>query len=99
MNFRAYEKAIDGLESAFIGYAVKANHNLHVLKHLASLGSGAVLVSGNELRIALMAGFEPSKIVFNGNGKTIADLELAIEKEVLVNIDSEFDLEHIIKAS
>jgi diaminopimelate decarboxylase len=69
------------------------------LKFLASLGSGAVLVSGNELRVALIAGFDPAKIVFNGNGKTLEDLYLAVDCEVLVNIDSEFDLEHIIEAS
>ena len=69
---------------------------MHVLRHLASMGSGAVLVSGNEIRVALEAGFLPSKMVLNGNGKTQEDLELAVQNEILVNIDSEFDLEHII---
>jgi diaminopimelate decarboxylase len=70
LNFNAYKQAIEGLDSAFIGYAVKANNNLNVLKHLASMGSGAVLVSGNEIRVAIHAGFSPEKMVFNGNGKT-----------------------------
>ena len=98
-NLEAYKEALKGLDSAFIGYAVKANHNLHILRYLASLGSGAVLVSGNELKIALLAGFDPSKMVFNGNGKMLHELELAVKNNVLVNIDSEFDLEHIIQAS
>ena len=68
-NFQNYVEAIDGLESAFVGYAVKANNNMNVLKYLAGLGSGAVLVSGNEIRVALLAGFKTSKMVFNGNGK------------------------------
>lgn len=42
-------------------YAVKANNNLHILKHLQSLGSGAVLVSGNELHLAVAAGFDPTR--------------------------------------
>ncbi len=42
-------------------YAVKANNNLHILKHLQSLGSGAVLVSGNELHLAIAAGFDPTR--------------------------------------
>jgi diaminopimelate decarboxylase len=63
------------------------------------MGSGAVLVSGNELRVAILAGFLPSKMVFNGNGKTVEDIQLAVKHEVLVNIDSEFDLEHIITAA
>ena len=99
LNFENYVKAIAGLESAFIGYAVKANNNMNVLRHLASLGSGAVLVSGNEIRVALKAGFLPSKMVFNGNGKSQEDLNLAVDNKILVNIDSEFDLEHIIQAA
>jgi len=69
---------------------------MHVLRYLASLGSGAVLVSGNELKTAIKAGFDTKKMVFNGNGKMLHELEYAVENDVLVNIDSEFDLEHII---
>jgi diaminopimelate decarboxylase len=39
------------------------------MRYLAGLGCGAVLVSGNELRTAILAGFDLNKIVFNGNGK------------------------------
>jgi hypothetical protein len=59
-NYRAYQQALQGLES-IIGYAVKANNNFLAMKHLQGLGSGAVLVSGNELRVALQAGFDPSR--------------------------------------
>ena len=52
-NFLDYEEALAGLDSAFVGYAVKANNNMNVLMHLANLGSGAVLVSGNEIRVAM----------------------------------------------
>ncbi|VAI55444.1 unnamed protein product [Triticum turgidum subsp. durum] len=58
-NFTAYDKALQGLRS-IVGYAVKANNNLSVLQLLRGLGCGAVLVSGNELRLALRAGFDPS---------------------------------------
>lgn len=68
-NFNAYKNALEGLDSAFIGYAVKANHNMHILRYLAGLGCGAVLVSGNELKTAIKAGFDTEKMVFNGNGK------------------------------
>ena len=67
-NYSAYQTALEGIES-IIGYAIKANNNLTILKHLRELGSGAVLVSGNELRIALAAGFDPKRTVLNGNGK------------------------------
>lgn len=97
-NYTAYQTALEGVES-IIGYAIKANNNLTILKHLCELGSGAVLVSGNELRIALAAGFDPKRTVLNGNGKTISELILAAEHEVMINIDSEFDLEHVREAA
>lgn len=68
-NYLAYEHALEGIDS-FIGYAIKANHNFNLLKHLASMGCGAVLVSGCELQTALLAGFNRRKMVFNGNGKS-----------------------------
>ena len=87
-----------GVES-IIGYAIKANNNLAVLQHLRELGSGAVLVSGNELRIALAAGFDPERTVLNGNGKTLPELVFAAQHGVMINIDSEFDLNHIQQAA
>ncbi|WOK94187.1 hypothetical protein Cni_G02889 [Canna indica] len=58
-NVEAYKEALQGLRSV-IGYAIKANNNLKILEHLQGLGCGAVLVSGNELRLALRAGFDPT---------------------------------------
>ena len=97
-NYRAYEAALKGIES-IIGYAIKANNNLAILRHLRELGSGAVLVSGNELHIALAAGFEPDRMVLNGNGKTLPELILAAQHGVMINVDSEFDFKHIQQAA
>jgi diaminopimelate decarboxylase len=62
-NFKAYEQAMGDLPH-IIGYAVKANNNLELLRHLSSLSSGAVLVSGNELQVAKAAGFDTTKCEF-----------------------------------
>lgn len=97
-NFEAYKQALDGLDS-IIGYAIKANNNLNIVKMFRDLGSGAVLVSGNELRLAKMAGMDMTKTVFNGNGKTHPELVLAVKSGCLINIDSEFDLRHIAIAA
>ncbi|WCJ38133.1 Diaminopimelate decarboxylase 1 chloroplastic [Euphorbia peplus] len=97
-NLEAYKDALEGL-SSIIGYAIKANNNLKILEHLRMLGCGAVLVSGNELRLALRAGFDPTKCIFNGNGKLLEDLVLAAQEGVFVNVDSEFDLENIVAAA
>ncbi|GMP51168.1 hypothetical protein CsSME_00017510 [Camellia sinensis var. sinensis] len=61
-NFQAYRDALVGLDS-IIGYTIKANNNLKILEHLRKLGFGAVLVSGNELRLALHAGFDLTRCV------------------------------------
>ncbi|KAK6143454.1 hypothetical protein DH2020_023802 [Rehmannia glutinosa] len=97
-NVEAYKEALEGLNS-IIGYAIKANNNLKILEHLQKLGCGAVLVSGNELKLALRAGFDPTRCVFNGNGKSLEDLVVAAQEGVFVNIDSEFDLENIVAAA
>ena len=97
-NYTAYSTALAGLDS-LIGYAVKANNNLPILKHLCKLGSGAVLVSGNELALALEAGFDPARTIFNGNGKLPAELAAAVAAGTLINIDSEFDLHHLAAAA
>ncbi|MQL68174.1 hypothetical protein Taro_000499 [Colocasia esculenta] len=60
-NFETYREALEGLKSV-IGYAIKANNNLKILEHLRQLRCGAVLVSGNELGLALRAGFDPTKL-------------------------------------
>ena len=40
-----------------------------------------------------------NKIVFNGNGKMLNELFGAVKYGVLINIDSDFDLDHIIEAA
>jgi diaminopimelate decarboxylase len=59
-NYTSYKEAMESLPY-IIGYAVKANNNLRIMQHLQNLGSGAVLVSGNELKLAQSAGFDTTK--------------------------------------
>jgi diaminopimelate decarboxylase len=93
-NSDAYDQARPGFPM-IISYAVKANGNLHILKLLHQLGCWVTLVSGGELHLALAAGFNPSQMILNGNGKTFPELALAIEQGSLINIDSNFDFKHI----
>jgi diaminopimelate decarboxylase len=76
-------------ERPLICYAVKANSNLAVLRHFASLGAGADVVSEGELRRALVAGVPPGRIVFSGVGKTGAELEAALSADIhQINVES-----------
>jgi len=65
-----------------LAFAVKANPNLAVLRHLARLGLGADVASAGELRHALRAGFDPERLVFTGPGKRDEELAAAVDAGV-----------------
>jgi diaminopimelate decarboxylase len=78
---------------ALVCYAMKANSNQAVVKTLAGLGAGADVVSGGELKRALLAGIPPQKIMFSGVGKTEAEIAAAVDAGILcVNVESEPEL-------
>ncbi|AZG71948.1 diaminopimelate decarboxylase [Shewanella livingstonensis] len=79
-----------------ICYAVKANSNLAVLNVLARLGSGFDIVSGGELSRVLQAGGDPNKVVFSGVGKTVAEMEQALNIGIYCfNVESSAELEQL----
>ena len=79
-----------------IHYAVKANANAKVLKHIQKNGLGADCVSGGEIEAALAAGFSPKGIVFAGVGKSDWEIRLALEKGIACfNVESVPELEVI----
>ena len=81
-------------------YAVKANTNPALLKRARAHGLGAEVSSGGELRLALDAGFDPAKLVLNGNGKTAAELAYAIRSGIgLVSADSPAELARLDQAA
>jgi len=88
---KAYKETF---KDADFHYALKANGNLSILKILKDEGFGADIVSGGELRKALKAGIEPSKIVYAGVGKTIDELKMAIEANIkMFNVESPMELD------
>jgi diaminopimelate decarboxylase len=77
-------------------YAFKANSTLAIARLLRGLGSGADANSGGEIEVALRAGFIPPQIVFTGVGKTLPELEQAVDLGVKsINAESEGELERI----
>ncbi len=92
-HYKVFSKAFYGLD-AMVCYAMKANSNQAVLKTLARLGAGADVVSGGELRRALAAGIPAERIVFSGVGKTVAEMDFALEAGIYCfNVESEPELE------
>ena len=58
------------------------------------------MVSGYELQRCLIAGADPKKIIFSGVGKTEKEISLALQNKIFsINIESESELERIIKVS
>ncbi len=76
-----------------ICYSVKANSNLSVLRLMRNLGAGFDVVSGGELRRALLAGAPPDSIVFAGVGKRDDELVAALDAGVgWINVESAQEL-------
>jgi len=91
-KFCAYETAFGSFPHQ-ICYAVKANGNLALLKLLADAGAGFDIVSGGELFRVLKAGGDPAKVIFSGVGKTVAELNYALEQNIRgFNCESEPEL-------
>lgn len=72
-----------------IYFSIKANSNQAIIKLLYSIGAGVDVVSREELQRALQVNVSPSKIIFEGVGKSKDDIEFAIKKNIRqINIES-----------
>lgn len=93
-QLRAWQEAL--ADEDLICYAVKANSNIALLQLLAAAGSGFDIVSGGELERVMRAGGDPGKVIFSGVGKTVAEIERALEAEILCfNVESEAELNRV----
>jgi len=75
-------------------YAAKANTNKRILEILREEGAGLDAVSPGEILAALNVGFKPEQIMFTATAVTNEDMKFAIDKGVLVNVDSISQLEN-----
>ena len=101
-DFDYISKQYNELKEAFkarkslISYAVKANSNLSVVKHLGQQGSGADCVSIGEVKRALKAEIPKYKIIFSGVGKTDDEIREALDLDILmINVESEAELHRV----
>ena len=92
LNYSAYVTAL-GDYPHLVCYAVKSNSNIAVLQTLAALGAGFDIVSIGELERVLLAGGDPSKVVFSGLAKTADEMNRALEAGIhCFNVESESEL-------
>lgn len=101
-DFDHITKQYNELKSSFkarkslVAYAVKANSNLSVIKHLASLGAGADCVSIGEVKRALKVGIPAYRIIFSGVGKIDSEIKEALNLGILmINVESDAELNRV----
>ena len=78
-----------------VHYAIKANYDARLLQIIRKYGVGIDCASGNEVRCAIEAGFDPKSIVYAGVGTRDKEIRYAIEQDILaINCESieEIDL-------
>lgn len=91
-RYRSLAKAMEGLNYR-ICYATKANSNLSILNLLAKEGASFDIVSGGELFRVERAGGDPRRCTFAGVGKTRAEIEAGLSKQIYsFNVESEAEI-------
>jgi diaminopimelate decarboxylase len=103
--FYAYERRhikerIAQLRAALPGavqlhYAMKANPMAALVQMMAGLVDGIDVASGGELVGALDTTMHPHRISFAGPGKSWAELGCAVAAGVLINLESEAEMERV----
>lgn len=81
--------------SIHLHYAMKANPMPALVQHMATLVDGIDIASGGELKIALDTPMAPGLISFAGPGKSDADLRCAVAAGVVLNMESEGEMERL----
>jgi diaminopimelate decarboxylase len=96
-NFDQITKAFSSRWSKFIlAYSYKTNYIPYLCKIVKEKGGWAEVVSRLEYDLAIKMGQQSDKIIFNGPVKQYEDIELALNNNSIVNLDSAYEIEHII---
>ena len=82
-------------EDIHLHYAIKANPMPAVVQLMSSLVDGFDLASAGEMKVALDTDMARQHISFAGPGKTDKELKQAIAAEIVINMESETEMERI----
>lgn len=96
---KKYALLRDALPPQFsIFYSVKANPNSAIIRHFLPKGCGFEIASAGEFYQALSAGGRPENIIFAGPGKSVAELEAVLRKNIgEIHVESSLEAERIEK--
>jgi diaminopimelate decarboxylase len=100
-DFRArattFRDAFDGFD---VFYAGKAFLSLATVRWTADAGLGLDVCTGGELAVALRGGFDPARIGFHGNNKSVAELERAVAAGVgRIIVDSDLEITRLAEVA
>jgi diaminopimelate decarboxylase len=86
-QIKAIQNAFSGVNLK-IKYATKALTNINILKVVKKAGAGIDAVSIEEVRIGMLAGFEPSEIMYTPNCVSFEEVQEAVNLGVMINLDN-----------
>lgn len=93
-NIDTLEKALKKYWNNFkIGYSCKTNSLPWILSYIKNMGHEIEVVSDTEYQLVKKIGFEDKKIIFNGPNKGKEHFLKAIKNKIIVNIDSNNEIE------
>ncbi len=87
-QYKKITNAFSSVKNVKINYATKALSNINILKIFNSLKSGLDAVSIQEVKLGLLAGFEPKNIIYTPNGVSLQEIEEVAKLGVQINIDN-----------
>ena len=102
---KAFVKNYNDITAAFgsrydkfiLAYSYKTNYVPYLCSIIKTKGGWAEVVSRTEYDLALKVGQDPEKVIFNGPVKQYEDIELALENQSLINLDSWYEVQYIDK--
>ncbi|WP_210508664.1 diaminopimelate decarboxylase [Naasia sp. SYSU D00057] len=81
-------------------YAAKAFLSVGVARWMQELGLRLDVASDGEFAVALAAGFDPARIGYHGNNKSVREIEAAVEAGVgSIILDNRAELDHVLRAA
>jgi diaminopimelate decarboxylase len=97
-NFDRISAAFSSRWSNFIlAYSYKTNYIPYLCCRIKDKGGWAEVVSRLEYDLALKIGQPTDKIIFNGPVKQYDDIELALSNGSVVNLDSAYEIEYVLR--
>ena len=96
-NFLRLRRAFEDVHSkTMVCYSIKTNNNLAICKILKENGAFAEVASELDLHVALKAGFNGERIIFDGPFKPKGTLQRALKENVLlINVESFAEMERL----